>query len=147
MELFLNSLDSPVLDQTLVKSLALTFTDTARQIYDFLVSPACMTTDFRRATSITRLVIAASTGLQHLPPFNAIADPMRLHLLIRRLTDGPNDFWESSDELLLKAFTAPYSRPILRADIQSVLVLLRQSEWDVTGQKLRVSRLNISPLL
>jgi serine/threonine-protein kinase ATR len=143
MELFLSAIDLPVLDHTFFKSLAVSFAETSRQVHDFLVSPTCISTDARRARAISRLVLAASTGLQSLPPYNAIADPMRLHLLVRRLSDGPSDAWESSDKLLAAAFSAPFSRPILRADAISVLALLRQEQWGEHGGQLRVSLYNL----
>lgn len=88
---------------------------------------------------MSRLVTAVSTGLQSLIPFNSIADPMRLHLLIRRLNDGPSDAWAKSDILLLRAFSVPFAQPILRLDVRSVLALLKEEKWGEGGQNLRVS--------
>ena len=139
MEIFLTSLDALAIGHAFVTSLAVSFAEMSRRIHDFLVSPACITTDARRARAISRLVLAVSTGLQCLSPYHHIADPMRLHLLIRRLNDGPNEAWESSDKLLVEAFSVPFSRPILRADALSVLILLRQDRWGEHGRQLRVS--------
>ena len=136
--LLLDTLNARQLEQSFAKSLTVRTAELACQLHDFLVSPACLTSDSKRARAITRLVTAVSSGLQCLVPFNSIADPMRLHLLIRRLNDGPNDAWAKSDTNLLQAFLAPFSQPILRVDARSVLVLLREEDWGDAGHNLRV---------
>lgn len=128
----------PALGQPFTKSLVSRTAELSRQIHDFFVSPACVTSDVRRARAISRLVVAVTTGFQSLPPFAALADPMRLHLLVRRLSDGPSDVWDSCDRLLLPAFSSPFTHSILRADARSIFMLLKEEQWEETGYDLRV---------
>ncbi|GJE85010.1 serine/threonine-protein kinase [Phanerochaete sordida] len=137
LELLLNTLNARHLEQTFIKSLTVRTAEVTCRVYDFLISPACLTSDVKRARAMTRLVNAVCTALQSLEPFNAIADPMRLHLLIRRLNDGPSDAWTKSDVLLVHAFSSPFSQPAGRPDVLSVLMLLKDEQWGDEGQDLR----------
>lgn len=112
--------------------------ETTRQCYDFLISPACQTTESKRARSITRLIHSATSGLQPYPAFRDITDTMRLHVLISRLHDGPLDAWTESDETLVEAMNEPFSNSPLRADLHSVLLSLKEEQWEATGANLRV---------
>lgn len=143
LEVQLNALSTPCLGECFAKSFAVRTTELARQVHEFLISPACVTSDAKRARAITRLVVAVSTHLQTSPPFNALADPMRLHLLVRRLNDGPIDAWDSCDKVLLKAFSAPYTYSILQADARSIFMLLKEEQWEDRGSALRVSLLSL----
>ncbi|EKM59861.1 uncharacterized protein PHACADRAFT_181804 [Phanerochaete carnosa HHB-10118-sp] len=137
LELLLNALDTRNLDQTFMKSLTIHATEMAHQLHNFLVSPACLTSDAKRARAIGRLVTAISTSLRSLAPFNSIADPMRLHLLMRRLNDGPSDAWAKPDVLLIGAFSTPFTKPPVRVDVHSVLTLLKEEQWGDDGCNLR----------
>lgn len=139
LELQLRALNEPALGHCFTTSLVSHTAELSRQVHDFLVSPACITSDARRARAISRLVVAISTGLQSLPPFDTLADPLRLHLLVRRLSDGPTDVWDECDKLLLPAFSSPFVRPILRADARSIFMLLKEEQWEQRGSDLRVS--------
>lgn len=143
LEVQLNALSIPSLGECFAKSFAVCTAELVRQVHEFLISPACITSDARRARAITRLVVAVSTSLQAEPPFNTLADPMRLHLLVRRLSDGPVDAWDNCDKMLLKAFSAPYTCSILRADARSIFMLLKEEQWEERGFDLRVSQSSI----
>lgn len=139
LELILGAFAAPLVGQCFFKSLVSRTAELAREVHDFLVSPACITSDVKRARAISRLIVAISTGLQNHPPFNVVADPLRLHVLIRRLSDGPTEAWATADKVLLSAFSTPFASPISRADVRSILLLLREEQWQDAGEDLRVS--------
>lgn len=72
------------------------------------------------------------------PTYSGMAESLRLHLLLGRLHDGPNECWDKVENSLLEAFIEPISTLPSRTDTQSILSLMEAEQWGESGGNLRV---------
>lgn len=113
-------------------------TEVVRSTFDYCLSPSCSTTSVKRARSLSRVVVSASSLIFLSTGFKGALGNMIYRLLLYRLQEGPRTGWENVDNALRNVFEAKLSIMAPKQNILAALDVLRTENWGEEGKGLRV---------
>ena len=144
LKIILDSVTQPSLSDWFLADALRGALDCASQSFHFFTSPLCITSGQRRSRALARLTSAMVTDSLSSSIRCGIAEVMRVYLLTRQLSEGPNDDWHHEQVTLHHIYSATLPVSPAPADIQTILTILDSEQWEVKGDTLRVSHLSSS---
>lgn len=148
LEVLLHAVHPAVLFAPLASDVLYRLVLISQRCYQHLISPTCRTTDFRRARAMCRLSLSLVHALQSREDLAAIAETIRLHVLLGRMQDGASEVWDDYDVLLNESLAIPLPVTPSAADVRSVATSLTLSSSNESAVSVRVStRTIICPII
>ncbi len=138
----LRSVQEPVPSQWFLNDIHRQSLEMTRRTFEYLLSPLCAVTSAKRASAITRLLLAVARIAPMLGDFTVGWDTMRRNLVTRRLQDGPRALWNQADLDLRDIYILPFSIRPAGLHVLSIVDLIRECDIDGQGGNLRVCLLS-----
>ncbi|TCD67266.1 serine/threonine-protein kinase M1 [Steccherinum ochraceum] len=125
IDIVIRALCPDLLSHWFVLDILLRSLNIARRTFDYFLSPACVTTDVRRAFAVAQLLSVIALAASSSDRFAELAEYMSSYALVRRLDEGPRSEWEQVDTQLLQILNKPLTAVPPFAQVQAVVSALR----------------------
>ena len=138
IEILIRGIYPDVLSQWFAMDILRHSLSVARRAFVYILTPACTTTDTRRARAISQILSAVSFAAPYNGHFAELAEYMCGLILVRRLEEGPQAAWEHTDRQLQRVYEQPFISNPTFGQVKVVASAISSRNWGDDGAHLRV---------